>query len=144
VVKKVIYETTTRFHAAAKRHGSGFYHRSTHHRLCWYHAEGIPNTLVGHQVFYCDEFISYDVESLIMAVTRKYPNINLEFSISYAKKLRSKPHCEAEIRREQQKREHDQELIDQFQQNWIRWGIYGPPKKVRVRQEGQQITDEGT
>jgi hypothetical protein len=97
VVKKVIYETTTRFCATAKRYSSGFYHHSTHHRLRWYHAEGIPNTLVGHQAFYCNEFISYDIESLIAVVTCKYPNINLEFSISYAKKLRSKPHREAEI-----------------------------------------------
>jgi hypothetical protein len=36
----------------------------------------------------------------------------------------------------------NQELIDQFQQDWIRWGIYGPPKKVRVCQEGQQITNK--
>jgi hypothetical protein len=144
VVKKVIYETTTRFRAAAKRHGNGFYHRSTHHRLRWYHADGIPTSLVGHQAFYCDEFISYDVESLISAVTLKYPNINLEFSISYARKLRSKPHREAEVTREQQKRDRDQELINRLQQDWISLGIYGPPKKVRVRQEGQQITNKGT
>jgi hypothetical protein len=144
VVKKVIYETTTRFRAAAKRHSNGFYHRSTHHRLRWYHADGIPTSLVGHQAFYCNEFISYNVESLISAVTLKYPNIHLEFSISYTKKLRSKPHREAETLREQQKRNRDQELINQFQQNWIHWGIYRPPKKVRVRQEGQQITDKGT
>jgi hypothetical protein len=81
---------------------------------------------------------------LITVVTRKYPNINLEFSISYAKKLRSKPHHKAKILREEQKRKRDQELIDQFQQNWICWGIYGPPKKVRVCQEGQQITNKGT
>jgi hypothetical protein len=99
---------------------------------------------VGHQAFYCDEFISYDVELLIAVVTRKYPNINLEFSISYAKKLRSKPHHEAEILQEQQKYKHNQELIDQFQQDWIHWGVYGPPKKVRVCQEGQRITNKGT
>jgi hypothetical protein len=144
VVKKVIYETTTRFRAAAKRHGNGFYHRSTHHRLRWYHANGIPTSLVGHQAFYCDEFISYDVESLISAITLKYPNINLEFSISFTKKLRNKPHREAEALREQQKLDRDQELINQFQQDWIRRGIYGPPKKVRVRQKGQQITNKGT
>jgi hypothetical protein len=144
VVKKVIYETTTRFCATAKRHSNGFYHRSTNHRLRWYHANRIPTSLVGHQAFYCDEFISYDVKSLISVVTLKYPNINLEFSISYAKKLRSKPHREAEILREQQKRDCDQELINQFQQDQIRWGIYGPPKKVRVHQGGQQITNKGT
>jgi hypothetical protein len=88
--------------------------------------------------------ISYNVESLVSVVTLKYPNINLEFSISYAKKLRSKPHHEAEILQEKQTRDRNQELIDQFQQNWTRWGIYGPPKKVRVRQEGQQITNKGT
>jgi hypothetical protein len=143
VVKKVIYETTTRFSTAAKRHGNGFYHRSTNHRLRWYHTDGIPTSLVGHQAFYCDEFISYEVESLISVITLKYPNINLEFSISYAKKLRSKPHREAESLREKQKHDRDQELINQFQQDWIRWGIYSPPKKVRVRQEGQQITNKG-
>jgi hypothetical protein len=79
-----------------------------------------------------------------MIVTKKYPNINLEFLISYTKKLRSKPHREAKILREQQNRECNQELINQFQQNWIRWGIYRPPKKVRVRQEGQQITNKAT
>jgi hypothetical protein len=144
VVKKVIYETTTRCCTTAKQQGNGFYHCSTHHQLCWYHTNGIPTSLVGHQAFYCDQFISYDIESLIMVVTLKYPNINLEFSISYAKNLRSKPHQETEELREQQKHDHYQELINQFQQNWIRWGIYGPPKKVRVRQEGQQITNKGT
>jgi hypothetical protein len=142
VVKKVIYETTTRFCTAIKRHSNSFYHCSTHHRLHWYHANGIPTSLVGHQAFYCDEFISYNVESLISVVTLKYPNINLKFSISYAKKLRSKPHREAEALQEQQKHKHNQELINQFQQDWIRWGIYGPPKKVRVHQEGQQITNK--
>jgi hypothetical protein len=144
VVKKVIYETTTHFCTTAKRHSNGFYHRSTHHRLCWYHTDSIPSTLVGHQAFYCDKFISYNIESLISVVTLKYPNINLKFLISYAKKLRSKPHQEAEILQEQQKCEWDQELINQFQQDWCHWGIYGPPKKVRVHQEGQQITNKGT
>jgi hypothetical protein len=128
----------------AKRHGNRFYHCSTQHRLCWYHADGIPTSLVGHQAFYCDEFISCDIELLVTVVNLKYPNINIQFSISYAKKLRSKPHHEAEALQEQQKCNHNQELINQFQQNWIRWGIYGPPKKVRVRQEGQQITNKGT
>jgi hypothetical protein len=101
-------------------------------------------SLVSHQAFYCDKFISYDIKSLITVVTLKYLNINLEFLICYAKQLRSKPHCEAEALREQQKCKHDQQLINQFQQNWASWGIYGPPKKVRVCQEGQQITNKGT